>query len=107
MIMPRECPSASVLRMHIIPSGPIGTAIANPIISPFRKKIGSMLSSSDQLVAVDTVGIGVTISLKILIDTISVNKLRCAERFRNVKSIGIRINHDDLGGKTEKYHLPL
>ena len=55
MIRPRECPSASVLRMHIIPSGPIGTAIANPIISPFRKKIGPMLQCSDKLVAVDTV----------------------------------------------------
>jgi hypothetical protein len=43
------------LRMHIIAVGPTGTAIANPIISPFKKTIGSMLSCPDQLVAVDTV----------------------------------------------------
>ena len=53
--------------MHITPIGPIGTAIANPIISPFKKKIGSMLSCSDQLVVVDKVKIGVAISLTILI----------------------------------------
>ena len=67
IIRPRECPSASVLRMHIIPIGPIGTAIANPIISPFMKKIGSIFSHSNQLVSIDTVRIGVVISLKILI----------------------------------------
>jgi hypothetical protein len=53
--------------MHIIPIGPIGTAIANPIISPFKKKIGSMLFYSDQLVAVDTVKTGAAISSNILI----------------------------------------
>jgi len=63
MIRPRECPSASVLRMHIIPIGPIGTAIANPIISPFKKKIGSMCSCSDQLVTVDIVRVSVSLSL--------------------------------------------
>jgi hypothetical protein len=61
MIRPRRCPSACVLRIHIIPTGPIGTAIANPTISPFRKKIGSMFSCSDQLIVVDMVRIGVEI----------------------------------------------
>jgi hypothetical protein len=31
-----------------MPTGPIGTAIPNPIISPLRKKIGSMFSFSGQ-----------------------------------------------------------
>lgn len=66
MIMPRECPSVRVLRMHNTPAGPIGTAIANPIISPFMKKIGSMLLCSDQIVVVDIVRICAAIFLKIL-----------------------------------------
>jgi hypothetical protein len=35
------------LRMHIIPIGPTGTAIANPIINPLRKTMNSMFLCSD------------------------------------------------------------
>jgi len=52
-IRPCEGPSASVLRMHIIPAGPIGTAIANPIIRPFKKKTSSISLSTHELVAVE------------------------------------------------------
>src|SRR3989339_995800 len=47
MIRPRECPSASVLRIHMTPIGPIGTAIANPMTNPLKRKISSMISRSN------------------------------------------------------------
>src|SRR5450759_1317552 len=36
-----------------------------------------------------------------LVNGVAMNKLRCAKGFRNVKSIGIDINHNDLGGRIE------
>jgi hypothetical protein len=45
MNIPRACPSANVLRMHSTPTGPIGIAIAKPMIKPFKKYIGSIIVS--------------------------------------------------------------
>jgi hypothetical protein len=45
IIKPRVCPSANVVRMHKTPTGPIGTAMANPIIRPFARKRNSIYTA--------------------------------------------------------------